>query len=183
MSTSTPKPTKAAVLAQVQALMAGIEKHFPNGSFTFENTAYTTATLIQALQSLANAISDTNAARARDREAVLTLKGIATRMAPLLRDIKRFVLMTYSTSPQMLADFGVPPPKARTPLTSEQKAAATAKMRATRAARGTTSKKHKLAVKGDVTSVTPLVRRATSWCLPGHAPPEWRPPARVRGRL
>jgi hypothetical protein len=45
-------------------------------------------------------------------------------------------------------------PKARQPLPTEKRAAATAKLRATRTARGTTSKKQKLAVKGDVTGVT-----------------------------
>ena len=40
MSTITPNKTKATALTQVQALIAGIEKHFPSGTITLGNTAY-----------------------------------------------------------------------------------------------------------------------------------------------
>jgi len=153
-TTNQSNPSNATVLTQVQALMAGIEKHFPNGTFTLGNTAYTTATLIQALQSLANALSELTAAHARVTEAVMTLTKVQTQVGPLMRDSRRFIQAAFNTAPQTLADFGMQPPKVRTPRTAEQKAAAVAKLRATRAARGTTSKKQKLAVKGDVTSVT-----------------------------
>jgi hypothetical protein len=61
---------------------------------------------------------------------------------------------SFSTATQTLADFGLLPPKARKPMTVQTRAVATAKVRATRTARGTPSKKKKLAVKGDVTGVT-----------------------------
>lgn len=73
MSNTTSKSTKAAALARVQALVAGTKKHFPNGSFTLGNVAYTTATLVQALESLANAIVALNAAQASARDAKSTL--------------------------------------------------------------------------------------------------------------
>jgi hypothetical protein len=74
-------------------------------------------------------------------------------VGPVIRDYKRYLLASFGTAPQTLADFGMQPPKARKPLTSDQRAAAKAKVTATRAARGTTSKKQKLAIKGDVKSV------------------------------
>ena len=46
----TTSNTKAAALAHVQALIAGTQKHFPNGSFTLGNTTYTSASLVQVLQ-------------------------------------------------------------------------------------------------------------------------------------
>jgi len=55
---------------------------------------------------------------------------------------------------QTLADYGLKPPKAKTPQTSEQKAKAAAKLRATRIARGTTSKKQKAKIHGVVTATT-----------------------------
>ena len=152
MSTNT-KPNKAAALAQLQALIAGTQKHFPNGSFTLGNTAYTTATLTQPLQELANAIVALNASHVSTHDAGLTLKAIEAKVRPLVRDYRRFVLSTFSTAPQQLADFGLQPPKAHKPLPTDKRAAATAKLRATRAARGTTGPKKKLAVKGDVTGV------------------------------
>jgi hypothetical protein len=52
--------------------------------------------------------------------------------------------------------------KVRQPLATEKRVVATAKLKATRKARGTTSKKQKLAVKGDVIGVvmTPVTHPA-----------------------
>jgi hypothetical protein len=72
------------------------------------------------------------------------------------------VLVQFGTQADVLADFGVPPKKVATPLTVEQKAAASAKRAATRAARGTKSAKAKKGIKGAVTGVvvTPIVAGA-----------------------
>jgi hypothetical protein len=170
MSTIMSRLTKATALTQVQALIAGTEKHFPNGTFTLGNTAYTTATLTQAFQSLADALSALSAAHVRVKDAVLALRGIEATVGPLTRDYKSFVLAAFRTASAQLADFGLQAPKARTPLTSEQRAAAAAKMRSTRAARGTTSKKQKLGVKGDVTAVTITPVKKPSASSPSAAP-------------
>ena len=66
MSTITSKQSKADVLVHVQALMAGTEKRFPNGSFTLENATYTTASLVQAFKALADTLrEEVNAAGIR----------------------------------------------------------------------------------------------------------------------
>ena len=155
MSTTivTSKKSKAAALALVQALIAGTQKHFPSGSFMLGKTVYTTDTLVTALQGLANALISLNTAHASVKDAMTTLSGTETQVGPLVRDYKRFVLAAFSTATQELADFGLQPPKVRKPLDSDARAVATAKVRSTRAARGTTSKKQKLAIKGNVTSV------------------------------
>ena len=67
MSTITSKQSKASALVHVQALMAGREKHFPNGSFTLGNAAYTTASLVQAFQALADALTVVTAAQGAAR--------------------------------------------------------------------------------------------------------------------
>jgi hypothetical protein len=170
MSTTTTKPTKAAALAQVQALIAGTEKHFPNGQFTLGNATYTTATLTQALQSLANALSVLNEAHVRVRDAGLALRSTQTNVGPLIRDYKRFLHATFSTASASLADFGLQALKARKPIDSTKRATATAKLRATRTARGTTSKKQKLTVKGDVTSVEITPVKAAPAPSPPAAP-------------
>jgi hypothetical protein len=153
MSTITSKQNKASALARVQALMAGIQKHFPSGSFTLGNVTYTTASLVQALQVLVDALSVVDAAQASAKDAVQALRAAETKVTPLMRDLRGFLRVTYSTAAAQLADFGLPPTPARKPLASEKRLVATAKMRATRSARGTTSQKQKLAVKGDVTGV------------------------------
>jgi hypothetical protein len=153
MSSTTSKPTKASALTQVQALIAGTQKHFPNGSFTLGNAPYTAAALIQMYQNLGNALIALATAHVQLKEAGLTVKAGQAQVGPVIQDYKRFLLSSFSTAPQTLADFGLQPPKVRKPLTSDQRAVAKAKVTATRTARGTTSKKQKLAIKGDVTSV------------------------------
>ena len=158
MST-TKSNTKAAALAHVQALIAGTTKHFPTGSFTIGNTTYTSASLIPVLQGLANAMLARNAAETGAKDALKAEQATQTQAGPIVRAYERLVLAAFANATQTLADFGLTPPKARTPLTAQQLAARAAKAKATRVARGTTGKKKKLAVKGDVTGVivTPVI--------------------------
>ena len=162
MSGTTSKPSKAATLARVQALIAGTQKHFPSGSFTLGNVAFTTASLVQLLQSLADAIAAANTAQAGARSAVAAMRAAHATVDPVLAEFTKWLRASFGTATSTLADFGLEPPKARTPLTAEAKTAAVAKRAATRAARGTTSKKQKLAVKGNVTGiiVTPVTSPA-----------------------
>jgi hypothetical protein len=160
---STSIRTKAAALARVQALIAGTQKHFPNGSLSFGNATYTTASLVQVLQSLVDALTSRTAAQLSAKDADLALKGIEAHVNPVIGDYERFILAVFGNAAQLLADFGMQAHKARTPLDTQQRVAATAKARATRKARGTTSRKQKLAVKGDVTGVvvTPVTTPAS----------------------
>ena len=154
----TSLPTKAASLTQMQALIAGTTKVYPSGSLTFGNATHTVASLVQSLQSLEQAMIALNTAQSAAKDAASALRNLDASVGPLLRDYKRFLLATYGTSTQQLAEFGLQPPKARTPLSTDERAAATAKARATRTARGTKGKKQKAAIKGDVTGVvvTPI---------------------------
>ena len=152
MSRSTSN-TKAAALAHVQAIIAGTQKHFPNGSFTLGTVTYTSASLVQVLQDLVSAMQARNVAETGAKDALTTVQATQAKVGPILRAYERLVLVTFAGATQTLADFGLAPPKARTPLTAQQLAARAAKAKATRIARGTTSKKQKLAVKGDVTGV------------------------------
>jgi hypothetical protein len=154
LSTTNTKPSKADALAIVQALIAGTNKRFSNQSLSIGNTTYSAATLVQLLQSLADAINKVNAAEVSARDAVAAMRVIEATVKPVIGNYRRFLRASFGTSSAALADFGLTPQKARAPRTSEQKAAAAAKLRATRAKRGTTSKKQKLAVIGDVTGVT-----------------------------
>lgn len=151
MSTTT-KPNKATASALVQALIAGTQKHAPNGSFTLGSATYTAASLIQQFENLENAMTATNAAHVQAKDAVQAQKAVQATVGPLLVAYKRYLQVTLGTGTQ-LADYGLQPLRARKPLTSQEQTVAHAKATATRAARGTKGKKQKLAVKGDVTSV------------------------------
>jgi hypothetical protein len=155
MSTTPSKSnSKAAALAHVQAIIAGATKHLPNGSFTIGGATYTTASLIQVFQGLVNAMTTRDAAQSSAKDAVATERATQKQVGPILLAFKHLVLVTFAGATQTLADFGLTPPKARTPLTTEQRAARAAKAKATRTARGTTSRKKKLVIKGNVTGVT-----------------------------
>jgi hypothetical protein len=153
MSNSTSK-SKAAALAQLLALIAGTQKHLPNGSFTIGSTTYTAASLIQVLGTLVTAMTARIAAATGAKDALVTEQATQTKVGPIAQAYKNLVLAAYANASQTLSDFGLAAPKVRAPLSAEQLAARAAKAKATRAARGTTSKKQKLAVTGNVTGVT-----------------------------
>src|ERR1700722_7514140 len=163
MTTSTMKPSKAEALALVQAVIAGTQKHTPNGSLTFDNATYTVASLVQTLQGLAAAMTALNVAQAGAKDAMAAFVGVKATVGPILTAYRRYLIATYGNATQTLADYGLEPPKARTPLTSQQKAAAADKLVATRKARGTTSKKQKATIKGVVETVaSPVPAAATA---------------------
>jgi hypothetical protein len=141
-------------LAQLEAIILGLQKHFPSGQFTLGNVAYTTAALVQLFQGLVTAIKGVNAAQVSAKEAVAGMRTEKAKVGPVLLALKRNLQSSFGTASTTLADFGLEPTKARAQETVEDKAAAAAKRKATREARGTTGKKAKLAIKGDVVGVT-----------------------------
>jgi len=170
MSISTSKASKATTSARIQALIAGLQKRAPNGSFTLGNTAFTTATLVQLFTGLANAIAASIAARASAKEAVAAERAERAKVSPTLVALTRVLLATYGNAAQILADFGLEPPKARAPKTSVENAAAAAKAKATRSARGTVGPKKKLAVRGNVTGITVIPITVPAEASPSTAP-------------
>jgi hypothetical protein len=156
--TTRLKPSKSAALTSVQGLISGTLAHFPANTFALGSMTFTTASLVQRLQKLADAIIALNTVQAEAKDALSALQQAQEDVDPVIQAYKRFVFATYFDSTPTLADFLLAPPKVPAPRTVVQKAAAAAKLRATRKARGTTSKKQKLAIKGDVTGVvvTPI---------------------------
>src|ERR1700722_11351694 len=71
-----------------------------------------------------------------DAPCAAAMEGTDAKVGPIILAYRRFVLLTFSNVTQTLVDFGLTPPKVRTPLTIEQKAAANEKAKATRVARG-----------------------------------------------
>ena len=83
-------------------------------------------------------------------DAMTALRELLIKNGPTIQALKDLLLAQFGNASQTLADFGLSPRKERAPMTVEQKAAAAAKRKATRAARGTTGPKAKLAIKGTV---------------------------------
>ena len=175
MSSTTSSKSKASTLAQLQALITGLQKQFPNGQFTLGNTAFTTATLVQALQSLIDAINAVNTAQANAKVAVAALGVTVAKVGPVVLALKRNLLAMFGNATDTLALFGLEPRKAPAPRSGQEIAAAAAKAEATRKARGTLSKKAKSAIKGNVTGIS--IVPTTSESAPEATPSVQQAPA------
>jgi hypothetical protein len=154
MTSSNIKASYSATSAQLQALISGLQKQLPSGSFTLVSTAYTTATLVTALQGSIDALTAVVAAHAGVKAALAALATEQAKTGPILSALKRTLQAMYANAPDTLSLFGLQPRKVAAPRTGAQLAASAAKAKATRAARGTVGKKKKLAITGNVTGVT-----------------------------
>jgi hypothetical protein len=172
MSGITSKESKAVALAHVQALILGLLKHLAGQSFTIGTVPFTTATLAQLLQELADAFAQLNEARAAAKDALAKLEATKARVGPVMQGFARIVVAMFTGDTATLADFGLRARKVPPPKTVEQMAAAKAKAKATREARGTMSAKAKRAIKGNVTGVT-----VTPITSPAAAEPSTQPAA------
>ena len=157
--------TEEADLAE--QLAAGTQKHLSTltqviiGSGTF-----TPAQVETQLNAYATLRNDVVTAKATVKAKLVDEAAQAPALRAFFTAFIAFVQAAFGNSPDILADFGLQPKKARAPLTAVQKAARAAKAKATREARGTKGPKAKLAVTGNVTGVT-----VTPVTAPSAAPP------------
>jgi len=147
--------------AEVQQLILGTKKHYPNANAQLQigGVALTVTALTQVMQSFVDQRQAVEASKAATRTKVETERTQAPSQIAVVAAFKTVVRGTFGNSADVLADFGLAPPKARTPLTAEQAAVAVAKRVATRAARLTVGKNQKKGIKGAVKAtlvVTPL---------------------------
>jgi hypothetical protein len=146
--------TKASETTRATQLLAGFQKHLASvTSLTLASVAYTPAQITAALQLLVSLYAAVDVAKAAVKAKLTAEAAQAPTLLSLMAALASYVRVSFSESPDVLADFGLKPKKVPTPLTAEQKAAANAKRKATRAARGITGSKAKQAVKGNVVGV------------------------------
>ncbi|MGD0525123.1 MAG: hypothetical protein ABSE49_08270 [Polyangiaceae bacterium] len=175
---------KTNAMSRAEGLSEGTTKHFTNASqvLTIGGVSYTVAQVSANLQEIVDLRNATTSAQASAKAAVAAE---AAKLPPLLLFLAAYVAYvkaTFGNSPTVLADFGVPTKKARKPLTTEQKAAASAKAKATRAARGTKGPVAIQEVTGNVigVTVTPITTPeapATAPATPPAAPANASTPA------
>jgi hypothetical protein len=161
--------TKTSETARATQLLAGFEKHLAGANpITLASTAYTPAQITAALQQLVALRTAVDAAKAAVKGKLAAETTQAPTLVSLMAALESYVKVTYANSPDVLADFGLTPKKAATPLTAEQQVIAVAKRASTRKARGTTSKKAKKAVKGNVIDVvlTPVTASTPAAATP-----------------
>ncbi len=155
-------------------VIAGIQKHLQTASsLPLAGATFTPADLVKLVQSRID-LAGTVASNAATWHASLEAeKALNTRLLPILRGLRQYVLNAFGAASPVLADFGFAAPKEAT-KTPEQKAAAAAKAKATRAARHTMGKNQKKGVKGSVDAKLVVAPAAAS--PPAAAPPGVTPP-------
>jgi hypothetical protein len=139
-------------------VIEGIKKRLQNvSSVPIGGSTYTPADLVKLVQSRIDSASGSATAKANWHSTVVDHTTLNSKLTPVLRGLRRYVIDVFGEVSPVLADFGFASPK-RATRTPEQKAAAAAKAKATRAARHTMGKKQKKSVKGAVTGivVTPV---------------------------
>jgi hypothetical protein len=145
---------KTSTVASDNQIIAGITKDLKTvSSLVLAGTTYTPVTLIALIQSRINLINQVAASRAAWLDQVKQLEELDTQVHAVEMGLKQYVFNAFGKTSPQLADFGWTL-KQRTPLTTEQKQQAVAKRDATRAARGTMSKKQKAAIHGVVPTTT-----------------------------
>jgi hypothetical protein len=166
----------AADLAE--SLIAGIQKRLASVTqVPLAGGAFTPTQIVDELQKLVSMRADVEAARTATAAKVATEQASSPAIRAFMDTVVAYVRAAFGNQADVLADFGLTPKKARTPLTVEQKAAAAAKREATRAARGTKSAKAKKGIKGTVTGVeiTPVVAQPTKPAAQAPAAPTAAP--------
>jgi hypothetical protein len=144
---------RSATQASDAQIIAGIQKHLQGtASLPLRGSTYTPADLVKLVQSRMESANKAIAAKASWHSTVLAHKAVTANLTPILQELRQYSIHVFGESSPALADFGFAPPKHAT-RTPEEKAAAAAKARATRAARHTAGKKQKNAVKGNVTGI------------------------------
>jgi hypothetical protein len=152
--------TKGQLSGLAKTFVVGTRKHFPNGSQTLQvgNVTYTVDELAAAMQSIVDIHDAVEASKAATKAKLQAEEAKTPSNLALVHAFETMVRGMFGTSADALADFGLSPPKARVPMTTEQKAVAAAKRTATRKARHTMGANQKKGINGNVTAslvVTP----------------------------
>jgi len=146
--------SKQSQVVLAMNLVAGTQKHLVTVTqVTFAGNSYTPAQVVAQIQALITIRQGVNALRAALKTKVDDAKSKTPPMEVFLDDYIDFVRATFAKQADVLADFGLAPKRVPTPRNAEEQAAANAKSKATRQARGTVGKNKKLAIKGNVTGV------------------------------
>jgi len=174
---------KKSVAARAADVAAGMKKRFPNGSqkITFGGGSFevTVDDVVTNLEEIVTNRAAVTTAKAAAKAKVAQENAKMPALLGLLRALVAFIRVNFGADAAALADFGLEPPKARTPMTAEQKAVAAVKREATRQARGTVGPRAKKGVKGNVQArlvVTPASAEPASVAPAPSAEPA-TPPA------
>jgi hypothetical protein len=150
---ATNRASKAGILTRDQGLILGFPKRLANAQILVDGTTYTESSAVALFQSRVTAATNVVTARAAYQAAVKAADAVETATAATVSGLVEAIYVACGNDPAALADFNLPVRK-KGSLTPAQLLAASAKAKATRAARHTMGPKQKLAITGTVTPAT-----------------------------
>jgi hypothetical protein len=167
---------KSIQVSRAKQLIAGANKHFPNGNDTlaFGGESTTVSAFVAKVQTFVDLRDAVNAAKAAAKAKLEEERAQSAALLVALAAFAAFVRARFGNAPDVLADFGLSPRKVRAPMTAESKAVAVVKRGATRTARHTMGSRQKKGVKGKVTATLVVTPEAAS--PPTPTPPSASPP-------
>ena len=161
-------------VAADQAMIHGVLKFLAQfATLPVEGKNMTPTDIVNVFQARINAAANAQTAEAARATAVTADRDERATTAGTVAAVRRIVLGMFNKNPDTLAVFGLKGLKTRKPKVAV-KAAAVAKNKATRVARGTVGPKKKLAIKGTVPADN---GGAPAPATPAPAPKAATPPA------
>jgi hypothetical protein len=157
MGNNTPKPNRTTETTSEQTLSDGVTKHATAiPAIAIAGKSMTTQEIVATLQSRIDSAKAVVSTRATWQATVQSDRALRDKTKTFVSGLKQAVLAAFAGQVGALADFGLTPRKLRV-STPDQKLAAAAKAKATRAARHTMGSKQKAAVKGAVAPAAPVI--------------------------
>jgi hypothetical protein len=149
--------------AQLQKIISGITKWYPNASLKLAGASYTSQDLERRIQEELDRMTAADTAKSAYLAEVDLERTTRANLNPILRMLKSYVVSQFGDSQSAgnaLGDFGYPPRKVVEPKV-KVKALAQDKSEATRKARGTKGPKQKAGIKGNVPETSPAAAGTT----------------------
>ncbi len=171
MGINTPNKNRTDQSTANQKLIDGLNKHAATiPSIVIAGASVTTKDIIATLQSRIDSAKAAQSTRATWQTAVQADHAERDKTKTFVSGLKQALLVAFVGQIDTLADFGLTGRKVRV-VSPEEKVAAAAKAKATRAARHTMGKVQKAAIKGTVTPTAPAT------ATPSASTPIPTPPA------
>lgn len=140
--------------AEYQALLVGLPKYCASTIFPYAGQSYTAPQVVTFIAAILNAKVAVAPAKGTWLAAVHAAEQTEIENAKIVKAARSVCSSLFVDDPSTLAALAITPRKTPKPLSTEARAAANAKAEATRKARGTTGKKQKALITGNVTGVT-----------------------------
>jgi hypothetical protein len=155
MGINTPKNNRIDQTTAEQTLIDGFNKHAAAiPSMVINGVVQATKDIVATLQSRVDSAKTVLSTRATWQAAIRTDQELRDTTKTYVSGVKQGLLVAFAGQLDTLADFGLTA-RAKHVATPEEKIAAAAKAKATRAARHTLGSKQKAAIKGTVTPTAP----------------------------